>query len=92
MQTRLSKPETIKFRSDLGFNQTNLILNKEQSVVISLLRTFSAEKLKLQHEILENERIRIDLYFSEHKFVVETDEKGHIDRNQNKENERQAKI
>ena len=31
-------------------------------------------------------------YFSEHKFVVEIDEKGHIDRNQNKENERQAQI
>ena len=28
MQTRLSKPETIKFRSDLGFNQINLILKK----------------------------------------------------------------
>ena len=26
MQTRLSKPETIKFRSDLRFNQINLIL------------------------------------------------------------------
>ena len=26
MQTRLWKPETIKFRSDLGFNQVNLIL------------------------------------------------------------------
>ena len=34
MQSRLSKPETIKFRSDLGFNQINLILKKEQSVVI----------------------------------------------------------
>ena len=32
------------------------------------------------------------MYFSEHKFVVEIDEKGHIDRNQNKENERQTKI
>ena len=31
------------------------------------------------------------MYFSEHEFVVEIDEKGHIDRNQNKENERQAK-
>ena len=92
MQNRLSKPETIKFRSDLGFHQINLILNKEQSVVISLLRTFSAEKLQLQHKILENERIRTDLCFSEHKFVVEIDEKGHIDRNQNKENERKAKI
>ena len=28
MQTRLSKPETIKFRHDLGFNQINLILKK----------------------------------------------------------------
>ena len=92
MQTRLSKPETIKFRSDLGFNQINLILKKEQSVVILLLKTFSAEKIKLQHKILENERVRIYMYFSEQKLVVEIDEKGHIDRNQNKENERQTKI
>ena len=28
MQTRLSKPKAIKFRSDLGFNQINLILKK----------------------------------------------------------------
>ena len=32
------------------------------------------------------------MYFSERKFVVEIDEKGHIDRNQNEENERQIKI
>ena len=31
------------------------------------------------------------MYFSEHKFVVEIDEKGHTDGNQNEENERQAK-
>ena len=70
MQTRLSKPETIKFRSDLGFNQINLILKKEQSLVIPPLKAFSAEKIKLQHKILENERIRTDIYFSENKFVV----------------------
>ena len=52
MQSRLSDPKTIKFRSDLGFNQINLILKKEQSVVIPLL---IAEKIKLQHKILENE-------------------------------------
>ena len=28
MQTRLSKPKAIKFRSDLGFNQINLVLKK----------------------------------------------------------------
>ena len=32
------------------------------------------------------------MYFSEDKLVVETDKKGNIDRNQNKENERQIKI
>ena len=32
------------------------------------------------------------MYFSEHKFVAEIDEKGRIDRNRKKENERQTKI
>ena len=32
------------------------------------------------------------MYFSEHKLVVEIDEKGHTNRNQNKENKRQIKI
>ena len=34
MQTRLSKLEKTKFRTDLGFSQINLILKKEQSVAI----------------------------------------------------------
>ena len=85
MQTTLSKPETIKFRSDLGFNQINLILKKEQSVVISILKAFSAEKINLRPKILENERIRTDMYFSDQKLVVEIDEKGHIEKNQNEE-------
>ena len=64
IQTRLSKPETIKFRSDLGFNQINLILEKEQSVIIPLLKAFSVEKIKLQHKTLENERVNTNMYFS----------------------------
>ena len=64
-------------------------IKKEQSVVISLLKVFSAEKIELQHKILENERVRTDMYFSEHKREVEIDEKGHTDKNQNEENERQ---
>ena len=85
MQTTLSKPETIKFRSDLGFNQINLIPKKEESVVISILKAFSAEKINLPPKILENERIRTDMYFSDQKSVVEIDEKGHIEKNQNEE-------
>ena len=63
MHTRLSKPETIKFRSDLGFNQINLILKKEQSVIIPLIKGFSAAKIKLQHKALENERVKTDIFF-----------------------------
>ena len=32
------------------------------------------------------------MYFSEHKFPVEIDEKGHTDRNQDEENKKQTKI
>ena len=32
------------------------------------------------------------MYFSEHKFAVEIEEKEHIDRYQNKENKRQTNI
>ena len=70
MQSRLSDPKTIKFRSDLGFNQINLTLKKEQSVVMPLLKAFAAEKIKLQHKALKNERLRADMYFSEHKVAV----------------------
>ena len=92
MQFRLSDPKTVKFRADLVFNQINLILKKEISIVIRLLKAFSAEKIKLQHKALENGRVRTDMYFSEHKFAAEIDEKGHTDRNQYKENERQTRI
>ena len=62
MQTRLSDPRTIKFRANLGFNDINLILRKEQLAVIPLLKAFSAVKIKLQHKALENERVRTDMY------------------------------
>ena len=81
MQTRLSKTKTIKFRSDLGFNRINLKLKKEQSVVISPIKAFSAEKNRVTVQSLKNERIRTDMYFSEHKLVVEIGKKGHIGRN-----------
>ena len=83
MQSRLSDQKKIKFRADLVFNQINLILKKEQSIVISLLKAFYTEKIKLQHKAIKNERVRTDMYFFEHKFAVEIDEKGHTGRNQN---------
>ena len=92
MQSRLSDPKTIKFRSDLGFNQINLILKKEQSVVIPLLEAFSAEEIKLQHKALKHERVRTDLYFSKHKFAVEIDENRQKSRRRKQKTKKNRKI
>ena len=56
-----------------------------------LLKAFSAEKITLQKK-KENKSVRTDVSFSEHKGVVEIDEKGHTDKNQNEEDERQSKM
>ena len=69
-----------------------MILKKEQSVVIPLLKAFSAEEIELQNKALKNKKVRTDMYFSEHKFAVEIDKKGHVDRNQNEENKRKTNI
>ena len=90
--SRLSDPKTIKFRSDLGFNQINLILKKRTISSNITIKSIFCWKIELQHKILENERVRTDMYFSEHKRVVKIDEKGHTGRNQNEEKERQIKI
>ena len=37
-------------------------------------------KIELQHKILENETVRTEINFYEHKGVVEIDEKRHTDR------------
>ena len=92
MQSRSSDPKTIKFRADLEFNPINLILKKEQSVVIPLLKAFSAEKTKPQHKALKKERLRTDMYFSEHKFAAEIYGKGHTDRIKMKKTKDKIKI
>ena len=89
MQSRLSNPKTIKFRSDLGFNQINLILKKEQSVIESIRDTFKGEDIRIQYTVLG---YRIDLYFYEHKLAIEIDELGHNDRNTDYEIKRQREI
>ena len=48
MQSRLSDSKTIKFRTDLGFNQINLILKKEQSVIESIKDVFDGEDMQTQ--------------------------------------------
>ena len=89
MQSRLSDSKTIKFRSDLGFNQINLILKKEQSVIESIRDTFKGDDVRIQYTVLG---YRIDLYFYEYKLAIEIDELGHNDRNTDYETKREREI
>ena len=45
MCCRVPTPEAIEFRSKLGFNQHDVILNKEQSVILKITKLFSYEKI-----------------------------------------------
>ena len=89
MQSRLSDSKTIKCRTDLGFNQINLILKKEQSVIESIKDAFKGEDIRIQYTVLG---YRIDLYFYKYKLAIEIDELGHNDRNTDHKIKRQREI
>ena len=64
-------------------------MSKEESVIIKITKEFSNEKILLQYSVLD---YQIDLYFLERKLAIEVDEKGHTDRDEKRENEREEKI
>ena len=74
MHCRISTSKSIEFRSKLGFNQYDIILTKEQSVLKSVM---DGENMQTPYSVLG---YRIDLYFHYYKLVIEVDEKGHEDR------------
>ena len=64
-------------------------MSKEESVTITKIRTFWNKKKLPQYSVLD---YQIDLHFLEHELAIEVDEKGHTDRDEKKENEREEKI
>ena len=89
MHSRVSTPKTIKFRSKLLFNQYDITLTKEKSVLKPLMDTFEGENIQTQYSVLD---YRSDLYFHDYKLAVEVDKKGHKDRNIEHEIKRQKAI
>ena len=79
----------IKFRTRLGFKQHNVILTKEQSVLMKGKSSFEGENIQMQYSVLG---YRIDLYFRDYKFAKEIDENGQNDRNNDCEIKRQKVI
>ena len=86
MHHRVSTHKLIEFRSKLGFNQYDITLTKEQSVLKSVMDVFEEENMQTQYRVLG---YRIDLYFHDYKIALEVDEKIHKDRNIDHEIQRQ---
>ena len=78
MHCRVSTPKSIEFRSKLGFNQYDITLTKEQSVLKSVMDALEGENMQTQYSVLG---YRTDLYFNDYKLAIEVDEKGNKDRN-----------
>ena len=89
MHCRVSTPEATEFKTRLGFNQHDLIMENKQSELTKVIKLFSNEEISLQHSVLS---YRIDLYFSKHRLATEIDEKSHNDRNIDYEIKRQKTI
>ena len=78
------------FKTKLGLNQHDIILNKEQSVSTKIRTVFSDEVISLQRYVLNKHKI--DQYFPENKLAVEFDEKGHKCRDKDREIKKEKAI
>ena len=89
MHCRVASLKSIEFKNRLRFNQYDITLTKEQSVLKSVMDTFEGENTKTQYRVLG---YRIDIYFHDYKLVIKVDEKDHKDRNIDHEIKRQKAV
>ena len=85
MYCRVSKPKSVEFGSKWSFNQYNIILTREQSVLKSVMNAFEGENMQTQDSVLG---CKIDLYFCDYKLAIESIKKGHKNRDINHEIEK----
>ena len=64
-------------------------MSKVESITTKISKLFKKEKVRLQHKVLN---YYIDFYFLEYELAVEIDKKGHLDRKEEEEQERENKI
>ena len=76
-----------EFGSELGFNQNDTVLSKEQSAISKITKLFSNKKFLLQYSILG---YNIDFYFPKHKLAIDYEhfESGKICYHINKSNKK----
>ena len=79
-------PDVLHILKKFNIETTNRkCLTKEQQTLSAITNAFKTEKFEDQYKI---GKYYLDLYFSEHKIVIECDENGHADRKPYNERER----
>ena len=78
-----------EFGARLGFKQYDVILTKEQSVLIKIISSFEGENMQTQYNALG---YGIDLYFHDYKLAIDIDKNGDSNRNTDYEIKRQIAI
>ena len=76
------------FRTILGFKEHHMKVT-EKTTLDSIKNAFKGENIQTHYRSLEYE---INLYFHDYKLAVEIDEKDHLDRDMNRERERQKAL
>ena len=77
------------FRNEFGVNQHDKVLCKEQSLGLRLKKLFPNEDIIEGYSASD---YRTDFTFKKHMLAVETDEKGHVDRDPDYEKKRQKEL
>ena len=67
MHCRITSLKSIEFKNRLGFNQHDITLTKEQSVLKSVMDAFEGENMQTQYSVLG---YRINPRFHEYKHAI----------------------
>ena len=76
------KTQTAIFRYEFAVNQHDKVLHEQESIDLRLNKLFSNEEIIKEYSALH---YRTGFAFKKNMLVVETDEKGHVDRDPNYE-------
>ena len=82
------KTQAVFFRDKFGVNQHDKVLCKQQSLRLRLKKLFPNKDIIEEYFGLN---YTADFTFTKHMFVIEIDEKGHVDRDPDYERKRQKK-
>ena len=81
--------ESCNFKRRLGFKLHDVINTKQQTIIGSMKEAFEGEDFQSEYTLLN---YRIDLYLCKYKTAVEINEYRHVDRNKDKDDERENRL